>query len=106
MPASRGREMLRSVIALTLGSCRKRGLSTSGSHDRRDARFRTGLEEVANLSQQLFFPGGFRWRGGRRRGWLLLQAVHHFHDHENTESDNGKVDHRVDERAVGDDGCA
>ena len=68
------------------------------------ARIRTALEDVANLTQQLLFPGAFRRRDGHRRSGLLLQAAHHFHDDENAEGDNGEVDHRIDERAVGDDG--
>src|SRR4051812_6765141 len=55
---------------------------------------------VANLSQQSLGRRG----SGRSRGFFLVEAVDLLHDHEQGEGDNQKVDDRVDEDAIGDDG--
>lgn len=53
-----------------------------------------GFWHVADFGWKIFLPGQFR-RSGRRR--FPFQRVHDFGDHEDAESDNGEVDHSVDE---------
>jgi len=50
---------------------------------------------------ELAVPGG-----GRRRRGLLLQLAGLLHGNEDHKRDDQKIDHRIEELAVGDDGAA